>query len=310
MRALAVIVLFAFVLTACGRSGLLPAPDFTLPQVSLLAPVQNAISFTDAAPLALYGAKPIVPLFALPDVKTNIAEVNLAFWGTKDAAGNILQLTEAGVSGLGSTAGAVHVFFDTSQRPVLFRDDTSGYSLKLSYDSPTQQTVTICDPGDMAVGYAQIFIANGVAQAGPASAGGSCTLTAVAAVVRAAAGLRAAQSSGVATNVSSLASLAQLIAANAYVGGMAFAIGAIMKFKAHKTNPSQTTISTPIVLIFVAAALLFTLAIFQVAGGMLYGSFGSAQVDGALPTFVPEDALPGCAPLSAACPFPSPDPTP
>ena len=310
MRALAVIVLFAFVLTACGRGGVPSAPGFTLPQVSLLAPVQNAISFTDAAPLALYGSQPIVPLFALPNVKTNIAEVNLAFWGTKDAAGNILQLTEAGVSGLGSTSGAVHVFFDTSQRPVLFRDETSGYSLKLSYDSPTQQTVTVCDPGDMAVGYAEFFIVNGVAQAGPASDGGSCTLTAVAAVERAAAGLRSAQGSGVATNINGLASLAQLITAGSYVGGLAFAIGAIMKFKAHKTNPTQTTISTPITLLFIAAALILTPAIFQSAGGTLFGSFDSAQVDGVLPTFVPEDALPGCAPLSAACPFPSPDPTP
>ena len=37
----------------------------------------------------------------------------------------------------------------------------------------------------------------------------------------------------------SLAGLAKLITAGSYVAGMAFAVGAVVKFKAHKDNPTQ-----------------------------------------------------------------------
>jgi hypothetical protein len=47
---------------------------------------------------------------------------------------------------------------------------------------------------------------------------------------------------------------------------MGFAVGAIAKFKAHKDNPTQVPLSTPIVLLFVATALIFIPAIYQVSG--------------------------------------------
>lgn len=80
----------------------------------------------------------------------------------------------------------------------------------------------------------------------------------------------------VATNVASnLAAIAKLITAASYVAGMAFAVGAIVKFKAHKDNPTQIPIGTPIALLFVGAALIFIPTVFKVSGATLFGSSGA-----------------------------------
>src|SRR5579871_4814838 len=80
----------------------------------------------------------------------------------------------------------------------------------------------------------------------------------------------------VATQVTSnLASVARLITAASYVAGMAFAVGAIVKFKAHKDNPQQVTIGQPIALLFVGAALIFIPSVFKASGGTLFGSSGT-----------------------------------
>lgn len=73
----------------------------------------------------------------------------------------------------------------------------------------------------------------------------------------------------------SMQSLAKLISAMSYVLGMGFAVGAVFKFKAHKDNPTQIPVGTPIALIFIAAVLIFLPSIFDVAGTTLFGS--SAQ---------------------------------
>ena len=79
--------------------------------------------------------------------------------------------------------------------------------------------------------------------------------------------------STVASNVlSNLSSVAQLITAGAYVAGFAFGVAAIVKFKAHKDNPTQVMISQPIVLLFVAAALIFIPSVFKTSGATLFGS--------------------------------------
>lgn len=304
MRLLACVALAAFTLVSCGR-GFYPAPtDVTLPQLSLQTPVQQIVSFTDTAPLALYGSNAVVPLFAIPNIDTNIGKLDVAFWGTKDASGNITQLTEAGVSGLTSD---VHIFFDTSERPIYFRDDASGYAIKLSYDSAAQQTVTVCDPAGSAIASSQILISGGAAHAGPAYAGGSCSLGPSVAAVRVRSG---SDPGGVATNPSSIGSLATLITAGAYVAGFGFALGSILKFKAHKDNPTQTPLSKPIVLLFVAAALIFLPSIFKSTGGTLFESFAAASAADGLASFLPESSVSGCSTPSASCPFPSPDPTP
>src|SRR5688572_27184803 len=77
----------------------------------------------------------------------------------------------------------------------------------------------------------------------------------------------------VATTVTgNLSSIAELITAGSYVAGFAFGVAAIVKFKAHKDNPTQVMISQPIVLLFVSAALIFIPSVFKTTGGTLFAS--------------------------------------
>lgn len=78
---------------------------------------------------------------------------------------------------------------------------------------------------------------------------------------------------------SSFADLTRLITAASYLAGLGFAIGAIMKFKAHKDNPTQITVGTPIALVFIAAALLFLPSILDMTGSTMFG--GDQSVAGA-----------------------------
>jgi intracellular multiplication protein IcmD len=70
--------------------------------------------------------------------------------------------------------------------------------------------------------------------------------------------------------------LAKLITAVSYIAGMGFGMASILKFKAHKDNPTQIPIGTPIALLFVAAALLFLPTLFGVAGTTIFGA-GAAK---------------------------------
>lgn len=79
--------------------------------------------------------------------------------------------------------------------------------------------------------------------------------------------------SGIASNLTSAFSdIAKLITAAAYIGGLGFAFAAILKFKAHRDNPTQITIGTPLALLFIAAALMFLPMVFSVAGSTVFGS--------------------------------------
>ncbi len=71
-----------------------------------------------------------------------------------------------------------------------------------------------------------------------------------------------------------LKSVAMLITAASYVAGMAFFVGAIVKLKAHKDNPTQIPIGTPIALLFVAAALVFLPSVIKSTGSTLFASSG------------------------------------
>ncbi len=83
---------------------------------------------------------------------------------------------------------------------------------------------------------------------------------------------------GVATTITgNLTAVAKLITAGSYVVGMAFAVGAIVKFKAHKDNPTQIPIGTPIALLFVGAALIFMPSVFKVSGATLFGASGTVS---------------------------------
>ena len=78
---------------------------------------------------------------------------------------------------------------------------------------------------------------------------------------------------GMASSItSSFTSLTKLITAGSYIAGLAFSIGAIMKFKAHKDNPTNIPIGTPLTFMFIAAALLFLPTILSVSGATLFGS--------------------------------------
>jgi len=76
------------------------------------------------------------------------------------------------------------------------------------------------------------------------------------------------------TVTSNLTGVAKLITAASYVAGLGFAVGAILKFKAHKDNPQQIPIGTPIALVFIAAALLFLPSLMKSAGKTLFSSGG------------------------------------
>jgi intracellular multiplication protein IcmD len=77
------------------------------------------------------------------------------------------------------------------------------------------------------------------------------------------------------TITQSFESLTKLITAGSYLAGLGFSIGAIMKFKQHKDNPTQIPIGTPIALVFIASALLFLPSILGVAGATMFGSGGA-----------------------------------
>lgn len=80
----------------------------------------------------------------------------------------------------------------------------------------------------------------------------------------------------VAENVQdSFGAIAKVITSGAYIAGMGFVLGAIFKFKAHKDNPTQIPIGTPIALLFIGAAMIFLPTIFSVAGTTLFTSQGS-----------------------------------
>lgn len=72
---------------------------------------------------------------------------------------------------------------------------------------------------------------------------------------------------GVAESVhTSLSSFEKVIGTGSYVIGLAFAIGAIMKFKQHKDNPSNIPIGTPMALLVVAIALVFLPSLISLTG--------------------------------------------
>jgi intracellular multiplication protein IcmD len=81
---------------------------------------------------------------------------------------------------------------------------------------------------------------------------------------------------GVASQVkSNLGPIAQLLTAGSYILGMGMGVAAIIKFKAHKDNPTQVQIGQPIALLFIAAALLFIPSVFKTSGGTLFGASGT-----------------------------------
>jgi intracellular multiplication protein IcmD len=83
---------------------------------------------------------------------------------------------------------------------------------------------------------------------------------------------------GMASNMThTFEAITKLLTAGSYIAGIAFSIGALMKFKQHKDNPQSVPIGTPVSLIFIAAALLFLPSILSVTGESLFGKGASTS---------------------------------
>lgn len=83
------------------------------------------------------------------------------------------------------------------------------------------------------------------------------------------------------TITKSFEGLAKLITAGAYMAGIGFVMASMLKFKAHKDNPTQIPIGTPIALLFVGSALIFLPHIFIIAGYTIFGgTSGAAGISG------------------------------
>lgn len=81
----------------------------------------------------------------------------------------------------------------------------------------------------------------------------------------------------VAENINSgMKSLVTLITSVSFVMGFGFAAAAILKFKAHKDNPAQIPIGTPIALLFIAAALIYLPQLYKTAGSTIFGTGAKA----------------------------------
>nr|WP_269766828.1 type IV secretion protein IcmD [Legionella clemsonensis] len=77
----------------------------------------------------------------------------------------------------------------------------------------------------------------------------------------------------ISTNITdSFTSVARLITALSYIGGLAFSIVAIIKFKQHKDNPTQIPIGQPLGQACIAAILLFLPSFLGFVGGTLFGT--------------------------------------
>ena len=78
----------------------------------------------------------------------------------------------------------------------------------------------------------------------------------------------------------SFGNVAKLITAGSYIAGLGFAVGAIIKFKAHKDNAAQVPIGQPIGLVFIAAALLFLPTILSITGQTMFATTGTTAGPG------------------------------
>lgn len=66
--------------------------------------------------------------------------------------------------------------------------------------------------------------------------------------------------------------IGSLMTAIAYICGFGFTIGAIFKFKAHKDNPTQVPIGTPMALLAIGISLIFLPGFITPAGKTLLGN--------------------------------------
>lgn len=74
----------------------------------------------------------------------------------------------------------------------------------------------------------------------------------------------------------SMTGIAKLITATSYVAGVGFALMGMLKLKAHKDNPTQVPLSQPIVLLAIAAGLVFLPSLIKTAGKTVWKDGGTS----------------------------------
>lgn len=79
------------------------------------------------------------------------------------------------------------------------------------------------------------------------------------------------------TVTGSMTNVAKLITAASYVAGVGFAMMGMLKFKAHKDNPTQVPLSQPIVLLAIAAGLVFLPNLIDTGGATIWGASDSGR---------------------------------
>lgn len=65
--------------------------------------------------------------------------------------------------------------------------------------------------------------------------------------------------------------VAQLITAVSYVAGVGFGVMGMLKLKAHKDQPAQVPLSQPMVLLVIAAGLVFLPSLIKSGGATIWG---------------------------------------
>lgn len=84
------------------------------------------------------------------------------------------------------------------------------------------------------------------------------------------------------TVTGSMSGVAKLITATSYVAGVGFALMGMLKLKAHKDNPQQVPLGQPIVLLCIAAGLVFLPNLISTGGATIWGEGGdSGRADAA-----------------------------
>src|SRR5690606_11511718 len=65
--------------------------------------------------------------------------------------------------------------------------------------------------------------------------------------------------------------IAKLLSVTAYVAGVGFSLAGVLQFKGHKENPQQIPLSKPVVMIVIAACLLYLPTVLNIAGTSVFG---------------------------------------
>lgn len=97
--------------------------------------------------------------------------------------------------------------------------------------------------------------------------------------------------------IGNLDPIVRLLSGLSYVIGIGFALVALLKFKQHKDNPQQTPLSNPVLMIFIAAAMIWLPQTFGAVATSVFGTTDGATGSGGFtnpwtrvtedPTYVP-----------------------